>query len=95
MIALAAVAGGRAERTTWLFLYVVRGDRLAPIFAGPVEEWHGPEVASGEVALSPGGGLRHRAPSGAITRWAYDREAGRYVMREVIRGPGAAGGPAV
>lgn len=95
VIALAAVAGGRAERTTWLFLYVVRGDRLAPIFAGPVEEWHGPAVSAGEVALGPDGALRHQAPSGAITLWVYDRDAGRYVMREVIRGPGTSSGPSV
>ncbi|HWU91388.1 MAG TPA: hypothetical protein VN253_29175 [Kofleriaceae bacterium] len=93
VIALAAVAGGRAERTIWLFLFVVRGGGLAPIFTAPVEEWRGSEVSKGEVALRLRGGLEYRAPSGAVTRWAYERDAGRYVMREVLRAPGAVTGP--
>ena len=94
VIAIAAVAGGRAERTTWLLLFVVRGERISSIFSAPVEEWRGPAVSAGEVDLLDGGALRHHAPSGAVTLWRYDRDAGRYVLREVLRGPGPAGGPA-
>jgi hypothetical protein len=85
VIALAATAGGRAERTTWLFFFALRGDALAPIFAAPVEEWRGEAASTGEVVRLPGGALRYRAPSGAISRWAYDRDAGRFTLREVIR----------
>lgn len=95
VIAVAAAAGGRAERTIWLFLFAVRGAGLTAIFAGAVEDWHGEAVATGEVALQPGGLLRYRAPSGALTLWAYDRDARRYVMREVLRGPNGTVGPAV
>jgi hypothetical protein len=95
VIAVAAAAGGRAERTIWLFLFAVHGSGLAAIFAGPVEDWHGEAVATGEVALEPGGKLHHRAPNGAITLWVYDRDARRYVMREVLRGPSGTTGPAV
>jgi hypothetical protein len=84
-IAIAATAGGRAERTTWLFVLALRGEALAPIFAAPVEEWRGPLVSSGDVTRLAGGALRYRAPDGAISRWTYDRAAGRYVMRELIR----------
>jgi hypothetical protein len=80
VIALAATAGGRAERTTWMYLLVVRGERLAPVFAAPVEEWRGTEVSTGELALGPGGALRYRAPDGAVGTWAYDRTAGRFVL---------------
>jgi hypothetical protein len=38
-------------------------------------------VSTGEVALEPGGALRYRAPDGAISEWAYDRGAGRFVLR--------------
>jgi len=87
VIALAATAGGRAERTTWLYLLVVRGERLAPIFAAPVEEWRGPEVSTGELSLQPDGALRYRAPDGALGLWTYDRAAGRFVLRRSLRAP--------
>lgn len=86
-IAIAATTGGRAERTTWLFLFALRGEQLAPIFAVPVEEWRGPAVSAGEVTRLPDGALGYRAPDGAISRWTYDREAGRFVMREQLRPP--------
>jgi hypothetical protein len=91
VIALAATAGGRAERTTWLFFLAPRGEALVPIFAAPVEEHRGEAALTGEVARLPGGAIRYRSPGGAITRWTYDREAGRFVMREVIRQPLAPG----
>jgi hypothetical protein len=95
-IALAATAGGRAERTTWLYFFARRGEVLAPIFAAPVEEWRGPFVSTGEVTVLPGGALRYRAPDGAISRWTYDRRAGRFVMRELIRpSPETMTGPTV
>ncbi len=97
VIALAATSGGRAERTTWLIFLAPRGEALAPIFAVPVEEHRGAATAIGEVTRLPGGALRYRTPGGAISRWTYDRDAGRYVMREVIRPeppPGATIGPA-
>lgn len=95
-IALAATAGGRAERTTWLFVLAVRGEALAPIFAAPVEEWRGPLVSTGDVTRLAGGALRYRAPDGAISRWTYDRDAGRYVMRELTRpSPESTLGPSV
>jgi len=85
VIALAATAGGRMERTTWLILYAPRGEALAPIFAAPVEEWRGPVVSTGEVTKLPGGALRYRTPDGEVSRWTYDRKAGRFVMRELLQ----------
>lgn len=93
-IAIAATAGGRAERTTWMFLFAVRGGGLAPLFAGSVEESRGGEVTEGEVTLRPGGMLEYRAPTGAVTLWGYDRTAGHYVLRELLRAPGTIVGPA-
>lgn len=94
VIALAAAAGGRAERTTWLLLLAPRGEALAPIFAVPVEEQRGEATWSGDVTRLPGGALRYRSPAGAVSRWTYDRGAGRFLLRELIR-PSAegAGGP--
>jgi hypothetical protein len=87
VIALAATSGGRAERTTWLLLLVVRGERLDTIFAAPVEEWYGPVVSTGEIVLQPGGVLRYRAPDGALGLWGYDRGVGRFVVRRSYRPP--------
>lgn len=89
-IAIAATAGGRAERTTSLLLLALRGAELTEIFAAPVEEWRGPEVSAGALTRLPRGALRYRAPDGAISEWTYDREAGRFVMRELLRRPGGA-----
>jgi len=102
VIALAATAGGRAERTTWLFLLAPRGEALAPIFAAPVEEQRGEQAWVGEVERLPGGGLRYRfsgwrdqplgiRPPGRPVRAARARAAGR---RGPARPVGVARGPA-